>query len=139
MRDTRGSPVATWLLRFGLVSEQGLLHFNLNSAIKDDENGADAQEHEGFRIFRKRNPGTARVSTANSEATVILSRCAIFRPATAEFRFKALVAHELPTGGYALTITHILGDLLLQSVTTTESKNNDFLTRCSLLLFVKIK
>jgi hypothetical protein len=26
------------------------------------------------------------VSTANSKATVILSRCAIFRPATAEFR-----------------------------------------------------
>jgi hypothetical protein len=32
------------------------------------------------------NPGTVRVSTANSKATVILSRCAIFRPATAEFR-----------------------------------------------------
>ncbi len=36
-----------------------------------------------------------------------------------------------------LTTTHILGDTLLQSVATTKSKNNDFLTRCSLLLFVK--
>jgi hypothetical protein len=37
----------------------------------------------------------------------------------------------------SLTITHILGDPLLQSVTTAKSKNNDFLTHCSLLLFVK--
>jgi hypothetical protein len=29
------------------------------------------------------------VSTANSKAAVILSRCAIFRPATAEFRLNA--------------------------------------------------
>jgi hypothetical protein len=36
-------------------------------------------------------------------------------------------------------IVSILGDPLLQSVTTTKSKNNDFLTRCSLLLFVKNK
>ncbi len=36
--------------------------------------------------MRKRNPGTVRVSTENSKAAVILSRCAIFRPATAEFR-----------------------------------------------------
>jgi hypothetical protein len=38
-----------------------------------------------------------------------------------------------PRGDMPLTITHILGDPLLQSVTTTKSKNNDFLTRCSLL------
>jgi hypothetical protein len=31
-----------------------------------------------------------------------------------------------------------MGDPLLQSVKTTKSKNNDFLTRGSLLLFVKI-
>jgi hypothetical protein len=30
------------------------------------------------------------VSTANSKAAVISSRCAIFRPATAKFRFKYL-------------------------------------------------
>ena len=36
--------------------------------------------------MQRRNPGTVRVSTENSKATVILSRCTIFRPATAEFR-----------------------------------------------------
>jgi hypothetical protein len=41
-----------------------------------------------FEFFGGLNPGTVRVSTENSKATVILSRCAIFRPATAEFRFK---------------------------------------------------
>ncbi len=41
-----------------------------------------------FDICGGLNPGTVRVSTENSEAKVILSRCAIFRPATAEFRLK---------------------------------------------------
>ncbi len=40
-----------------------------------------------FEFFGGLNPGTVRVSTENSKATVIFSRCAIFRPATAEFRF----------------------------------------------------
>jgi hypothetical protein len=40
-----------------------------------------------FDICGSLNPGTVRVSTANSKAEVISSRCAIFRPATAEFRF----------------------------------------------------
>jgi hypothetical protein len=40
-----------------------------------------------FEFFGGLNPGTVRVSTENSKATAILSRCAIFRPATAEFRF----------------------------------------------------
>ncbi len=39
-----------------------------------------------FEFFGGLNPDTVRVSTENSKATVILSRCAIFRPATAEFR-----------------------------------------------------
>jgi hypothetical protein len=44
-----------------------------------------------FDICGGLNPGTVRVSTANSKATVISSRCAVFRPATAdEFRFKAM-------------------------------------------------
>jgi hypothetical protein len=40
-----------------------------------------------FDICGGFNPGTVRVSTEDSKATVILSRCSIFRPATAEFRF----------------------------------------------------
>ncbi len=62
-----------------------------------------------FDICGGLNPGTVRVSTANSKAEMISSRCTIFRPATAEFRLKALVAHELPTGGYAAGL--ILGSL----------------------------
>ncbi len=44
-----------------------------------------------FDICGSLNPGTVRVSTANSKAAVILSRCAIFRPATAEFRIIVFV------------------------------------------------
>ena len=58
----------------------------LKRAVKEDENGADAQKHAGFLNFSERNPGTVRVSTENSKAKVILSRCAVFRPATALFR-----------------------------------------------------
>ncbi len=43
-----------------------------------------------FEFFRRRNPVTVRVSTENSKDAVILGSCAIFRPATAEFRFKSL-------------------------------------------------
>ena len=44
---------------------------------------------KNFDICGSLNPGTVRVSTANSKAAVILSRCAIFRPANAEFRIIA--------------------------------------------------
>ena len=44
----------------------------------------------GFLNLRRRNPGTVRVSTEDSKAAVILGRYAIFRPATAEFRFMDL-------------------------------------------------
>ncbi len=36
--------------------------------------------------FLRRNPGTVRVSTENSKDKVILVRCVVFGPATAEFR-----------------------------------------------------
>ncbi len=39
-----------------------------------------------FELFLRRNPGTVRVSTENSKDKVILARCAVFGPATAEFR-----------------------------------------------------
>jgi hypothetical protein len=52
-----------------------------------------------FDICGSLNPGTVRVSTANSKAEVISSRCAIFRPATAEFRFK-YIAGELRSPGF---------------------------------------
>jgi hypothetical protein len=39
-----------------------------------------------FDICVGLNPGTVMVSTANSKAQVISSRCAIFKPATDEFR-----------------------------------------------------
>jgi hypothetical protein len=39
-----------------------------------------------FELVGGLNPGTVRVSTDNSKDAVILSRCAIFRPATADFR-----------------------------------------------------
>ncbi len=45
-----------------------------------------AKSTKDFELFLRRNPGTVRVSTENSKAAVILARCAIFRPATAEFR-----------------------------------------------------
>jgi hypothetical protein len=40
-----------------------------------------------FELFGGLNPGTVRVSTENSKAEVILTRCAILGPATALFRF----------------------------------------------------
>ncbi|MEN9845216.1 MAG: hypothetical protein RIS36_363 [Pseudomonadota bacterium] len=56
-----------------------------------------------FELFERRNRGTVRVSTEHSKDKVIVVRCAIFRPATAEFRFNAhfpvsgmLVEHEYP-------------------------------------------
>jgi hypothetical protein len=52
-----------------------------------------------FDICGSLNPGTVRVSTANSKAEVISCRCAIFRPATAEFRFK-YIAGELRSPGF---------------------------------------
>ena len=45
-----------------------------------------AKSTKHFELFLRRNPGTVRVSTENSKDEVILVRCAIFRPATAEFR-----------------------------------------------------
>ena len=54
-----------------------------------------------FDICGGLNPGTVRVSTANSKAAVISSRCAIFRPATAEFR--VITTHQKkapPTRGW---------------------------------------
>ncbi len=50
-----------------------------------------------FELFLRRNPGTVRVSTENSKHKVILGRCAIFRPATAEFRIISVTsAHFWP-------------------------------------------
>jgi hypothetical protein len=50
-----------------------------------------------FDICGSLNPGTVRVSTENSKAKVISSRCAIFRPATAEFRLNTVgSAHFWP-------------------------------------------
>ncbi len=45
-----------------------------------------AKSTKYFELFSRRNPGTVRVSTENSKDKVILVICAIFRPATAEFR-----------------------------------------------------
>ncbi len=39
-----------------------------------------------FELFGGLNPGTVRVSIENSKAAVILARCAVIEPATAEFR-----------------------------------------------------
>ena len=47
-----------------------------------------AKSTQDFELFLRRNPGTVRVSTENSKAAVILARCAVFGPATAEFRFR---------------------------------------------------
>ncbi len=55
-----------------------------------------------FELFLRRNPGTVRVSTENSKDEVILARCAVFGPATAEFRFKALT-HLSPAEAFAYT------------------------------------
>ena len=49
-----------------------------------------AKSTKDFELFERRNPGTVRVSTENSKDKVILVRCAIFRPATAEFRFMSM-------------------------------------------------
>ena len=46
-----------------------------------------AKNTEDFEIFRRRTPGTVRVSTESSKADVILDRNPVFGPATAEFRF----------------------------------------------------
>ncbi len=46
-----------------------------------------AKSTRDFELFGGFNPGTVRVSTGNSKAAVILARCAVFGPATAEFRF----------------------------------------------------
>ena len=62
----------------------------LKTAVKENENGADTRKHLRILKFLARNPGTVRVSTKNSKAKVISCRCAIFRPATAVFRLKAL-------------------------------------------------
>ncbi len=41
---------------------------------------------KGFEFFGGLKPGTVTVSTENSKAAVVLARCAVFGPATAEFR-----------------------------------------------------
>ncbi len=45
-----------------------------------------AKSTKDFELFGGLNPGTVRVSTEISKAAVILARCAVFGPATAEFR-----------------------------------------------------
>ncbi len=45
-----------------------------------------------FELFGGLNPGTVRVSTENSKAEVILTRCAILGPATAFFWFMYALA-----------------------------------------------
>ncbi len=49
-----------------------------------------AKSTKYFELFGGLNLGTVRVSTENSKDKVILIRCAIFRPASAEFRFKQM-------------------------------------------------
>ncbi len=49
-----------------------------------------AKSTKDFELFGGLNPGTVRVSTENSKAEVILARCAVFGPATAEFRFNGI-------------------------------------------------
>jgi hypothetical protein len=58
----------------------------LKKEVKVDGNGADAKSTKCFELFEWRNLGTVRVSTENSKDEVILSRCAISRPATDLFR-----------------------------------------------------
>lgn len=41
---------------------------------------------KGFELFGGLNPGTVKVSTDNSKSEVMLRRCAVFSPATAESR-----------------------------------------------------
>ncbi len=48
-----------------------------------------AKSTQDFERFGGLNPGTVRVSTENSKAAVILVRCAVFGPTTAEFRIIA--------------------------------------------------
>ncbi len=55
-----------------------------------------AKSTKYFEPFGGLNLGTVRVSTENSKDKVILVRCAIFRPATAEFRF------NLKEGNYVI-------------------------------------
>ena len=50
-----------------------------------------AKSTKYFELFGGLNPGIVRVSTENSKDEVILVRCAIFRPATAEFRVIVLI------------------------------------------------
>jgi len=45
-----------------------------------------AKSTQYFELFGGLNPSTVRVSTENSKDKVILVRCAILRPGTAEFR-----------------------------------------------------
>ncbi len=45
-----------------------------------------AKSTKDFELFGGFNRGIVRVSTENSKAAVILARCAVFGPATAEFR-----------------------------------------------------
>ncbi len=53
-----------------------------------------AKSTKDFELFGGLNPGTVMVSTGNSKAAVILARCAVFGPATAEFRFISPRAHR---------------------------------------------
>ncbi len=53
-----------------------------------------AKSTEDFDFFLRRNPGTLRVSTENSKDAVIFARCAVFGPATAEFRFIFLASRN---------------------------------------------
>ncbi len=45
-----------------------------------------AKSTKDFELFGGLNPGTVRVSTEKAKDRVILVRCAIIRPAAAEFR-----------------------------------------------------
>ncbi len=57
-----------------------------------------AKSAKYFELFLRRSPGTVRVSTENSKDKVILVRCSIFRPATAEFRLTGeTVADQIST------------------------------------------
>ena len=58
----------------------------LKSAVKAFKNGADSSKAQSILDSQGRNPGTVRVSTGNPKYKVISDICAVFGPATADFR-----------------------------------------------------
>ena len=83
--------------------------FNLNSAVAGPETVQVAKSTKYFELFGGLNPGTVRVSTENSKDKVILVICAIFGPATAEFRIMAILC------GYARAVLAFLTEWVTEN------------------------